>query len=170
MHWITTRVFGRRRLLLLCKALNFHSSLKGRSFSKKFGSALCTGAIAGTAEPSRQEEREGSEEEHPDLLSTALAGSMGEERGLPVWSTLRPRPVSPEGAGGAEMTAFRHQKSGAVIAAAASLGNHGGAGGTQMMVPGDIHCQACQMDAGPRGTCGAPACRQTPDSSDSDFE
>lgn len=37
---------------------------------------MLAGAVAGTAEPSRQEEREGSEEEHPDQLSKALAGSM----------------------------------------------------------------------------------------------
>lgn len=37
---------------------------------------MLAGAIAGTAEPSRQEEREGSEEERPDRLSTAQAGSM----------------------------------------------------------------------------------------------
>ncbi|KAA8586411.1 hypothetical protein FQN60_000247 [Etheostoma spectabile] len=37
---------------------------------------LLQGAIAGTAEPSRQKERERSEEERPDRLSTALAGSM----------------------------------------------------------------------------------------------
>lgn len=37
---------------------------------------MLAGAIAGTAEPSRPEEREGSEEERPDRLYTALAGSM----------------------------------------------------------------------------------------------
>lgn len=37
---------------------------------------LLAGGIAVPAEPSRQEEREGSEEEHPDSMSTPLAGSM----------------------------------------------------------------------------------------------
>lgn len=37
---------------------------------------LLAGTIAGTAQPSGQEEREGPEEERPDRLSTALAGSM----------------------------------------------------------------------------------------------
>ncbi|KAL3971387.1 aspartyl-tRNA(Asn)/glutamyl-tRNA(Gln) amidotransferase subunit A [Sarotherodon galilaeus] len=41
------------------------------------------GGIAVPTEPSSQEEREGSEEEHPDSLSTALADSMrgGRQRG-----------------------------------------------------------------------------------------
>lgn len=37
---------------------------------------MLAGGIAVPTEPSRQEEREGSEEEHPDSLSTALADSM----------------------------------------------------------------------------------------------
>ncbi|KAI9514068.1 hypothetical protein NQZ68_036567 [Dissostichus eleginoides] len=44
--------------------------------SYKLESDEKSGATSGTAEPSRQEEREGSEEECPDRPSTAPAGSM----------------------------------------------------------------------------------------------
>uniref|UniRef100_A0A8C2ZAS3 phosphatidylinositol-3,5-bisphosphate 3-phosphatase n=1 Tax=Cyclopterus lumpus TaxID=8103 RepID=A0A8C2ZAS3_CYCLU len=56
---------------------------------------LGRGAIAGTAEPSRQEEREGSEEECPDQLSTALAGSMGEE-GPPSLEYIKAKDLFPQ--------------------------------------------------------------------------
>ncbi|TNN65005.1 Myotubularin-related protein 4 [Liparis tanakae] len=53
------------------------------------------GAIAGTTEPSRQEGRKGSEEERPDQLSTALAGSMGEE-GPPSLEYIKAKDLFPQ--------------------------------------------------------------------------
>ncbi|XP_060912192.1 myotubularin-related protein 4 isoform X2 [Labrus mixtus] len=54
-----------------------------------------TGTIAGTVEPSRLEEREGSDEERPFRLSTTPAGSMGEE-GPPSLEYINAKDLFPQ--------------------------------------------------------------------------
>ncbi|XP_042287009.1 myotubularin-related protein 4 isoform X2 [Thunnus maccoyii] len=66
------------------------------------GCQTCVGPVNLEPEPSlaqqrssRQEEREGSEEERPDRLSTALAGSMGEE-GPPSLEYIKAKDLFPQ--------------------------------------------------------------------------
>uniref|UniRef100_A0A4W6EL55 phosphatidylinositol-3,5-bisphosphate 3-phosphatase n=1 Tax=Lates calcarifer TaxID=8187 RepID=A0A4W6EL55_LATCA len=69
---------------------------------------------------------------------------------------------------------YRHQKNGAVIARCSQpeISWWGWRNTDDEYLVTSI-AKACQMDAGAKGTCGTPACRQrgeAPDSSDSDFD
>ncbi|XP_019941396.2 phosphatidylinositol-3,5-bisphosphate 3-phosphatase MTMR4 isoform X2 [Paralichthys olivaceus] len=69
---------------------------------------------------------------------------------------------------------YRHQKNGVVIARCSQpeISWWGWRNTDDEYLVTSI-AKACQMDAGAKGTCGAPACRQrgeAPDSSDSDFD
>ncbi|XP_039634424.1 myotubularin-related protein 4 isoform X2 [Perca fluviatilis] len=69
---------------------------------------------------------------------------------------------------------YRHQKNGAVISRCSQpeISWWGWRNTDDEYLVSSI-AKACQMDAGAKGTCGAPACRQrgeAPDSSDSDFD